>query len=103
MPITTRRYCPCCRKAEEMVFYPDYRPGMPDAYWQCKECGSCWYRCAVHRQWLGDRVQEEGVCTCWTSEEDVETECVRCCQPFTPVDDEQLCERCYRREYGPRR
>jgi predicted amidophosphoribosyltransferase len=62
MPITTRRYCPWCR-----------------------------------------REGEQEVCTCWAAEEDVETECVRCCQPFTPVDDEQLCERCYRREYGPRR
>jgi hypothetical protein len=34
---------------------------------------------------------------------DVEQECVRCCQPFTPVDDEQLCERCWLAENGPRR
>jgi hypothetical protein len=34
---------------------------------------------------------------------DVETECVRCAQPFTPIDDEQLCEQCWLAEYGPRR
>jgi hypothetical protein len=34
---------------------------------------------------------------------DVETECVRCCQPFVPVDDEQLCESCWLAENGPRR
>jgi hypothetical protein len=34
---------------------------------------------------------------------DVETECLRCAQPFTPVDDEQLCEACQLAEYGPRR
>jgi hypothetical protein len=30
-----------------------------------------------------------------------EVECARCCQPFTPVDDEQLCEQCWLAEYGP--
>jgi hypothetical protein len=34
---------------------------------------------------------------------DVETECLRCAQPFTPIDDEQLCEQCWLAEYGPRR
>jgi chromosome segregation ATPase len=34
---------------------------------------------------------------------DVETECARCAQPFTPIDDEQLCENCWLAEYGPRR
>jgi hypothetical protein len=34
---------------------------------------------------------------------DVEQECLRCCQPFTPIDDEQLCEQCSLAEYGPRR
>jgi hypothetical protein len=34
---------------------------------------------------------------------DVETECVRCCQPFTPIDDEMLCEQCWLAENGPRR
>jgi hypothetical protein len=34
---------------------------------------------------------------------DVETECLRCAQPFTPIDDEQLCENCWLAEYGPRR
>ena len=32
---------------------------------------------------------------------DVEQECLRCAQPFTPVDDEQLCEQCSLAEYGP--
>jgi hypothetical protein len=34
---------------------------------------------------------------------DVEQECVRCCEPFTPIDDEQLCEQCSLAEHGPRR
>jgi hypothetical protein len=34
---------------------------------------------------------------------DVEVECLRCCQPFTPIDDEQLCESCWLAENGPRR
>jgi hypothetical protein len=34
---------------------------------------------------------------------DIETECVRCCQPFEPVDDEMLCEACWLAENGPRR
>jgi septal ring factor EnvC (AmiA/AmiB activator) len=32
---------------------------------------------------------------------DVETECVRCAQPFEPIDDEQLCEQCWLAENGP--
>jgi hypothetical protein len=35
--------------------------------------------------------------------ETLDVECVRCCQPFTPIDDEQLCEQCSLAEYGPRR
>jgi hypothetical protein len=31
----------------------------------------------------------------------LDVECVRCCQPFTPVDDEQLCEHCSLAENGP--
>jgi hypothetical protein len=34
---------------------------------------------------------------------DVEVECLRCCQPFTPIDDEMLCEACWLAENGPRR
>jgi hypothetical protein len=34
---------------------------------------------------------------------DVEQECLRCCQPFVPIDDEQLCEACWLAENGPRR
>jgi hypothetical protein len=34
---------------------------------------------------------------------DVEQECLRCCQPFVPIDDEQLCEQCWLAENGPRR
>jgi chromosome segregation ATPase len=34
---------------------------------------------------------------------DVEVECLRCCQTFTPIDDEQLCEQCWLAENGPRR
>jgi chromosome segregation ATPase len=34
---------------------------------------------------------------------DVEVECARCCQPFTPIDDEMLCEACWLAENGPRR
>jgi hypothetical protein len=33
----------------------------------------------------------------------LDVECVRCCQPFVPIDDEQLCEQCSLAEYGPRR
>ena len=32
-----------------------------------------------------------------------EVECVRCCQPFVPIDDEMLCEACWLAENGPRR
>jgi hypothetical protein len=32
---------------------------------------------------------------------DVEQECVRCCQPFVPIDDEMLCEACWLAENGP--
>jgi hypothetical protein len=32
---------------------------------------------------------------------DAEQECLRCCQPFVPIDDEQLCEACWLAEYGP--
>jgi uncharacterized membrane protein YccC len=32
---------------------------------------------------------------------DVEVECVRCCQPFEPIDDEMLCEACWLAENGP--
>jgi hypothetical protein len=42
----------------------------------------------------------------WTLREVSETldvECARCAQPFTPIDDERVCEECWLAEYGPRR
>jgi len=67
------RYCPGCKKNTDQVHYDDYRPGKPYEYYQCAECGSCWYRCPVHKKFEGD-ISPYGRtdCTCY-QEVDYET------------------------------
>jgi hypothetical protein len=70
------------------------------------DCPSCLFELRRQRRLLQARnrlLAELDALSAAVATADVEQECVRCCQPFTPVDDEQLCERCWLAENGPRR
>jgi ferredoxin len=58
--------CPVCRRFALHTYYDDYRPGKPNAYWQCHRCGACHYFCPVHRRWNGSRPSDaaDGGCVC---------------------------------------
>lgn len=71
------RWCPACQKKTLQVYYPDHRPGTPYAYFQCEECGTCWYKCPVHRTFTADWVSEdEERCSCYVQQEAVSKEAV---------------------------
>jgi hypothetical protein len=70
------------------------------------DCPSCLHELRRQRQLLQARnrlLAELDELNAAVALADVETECVRCCQPFVPIDDEQLCEACWLAENGPRR
>jgi hypothetical protein len=70
------------------------------------DCDQCLHELRRQRQLLQARAQllaELDTLNAAVDTADVETECLRCCQPFVPIDDEQLCEQCWLAEYGPRR
>jgi hypothetical protein len=70
------------------------------------DCPSCLHELRRQRQLIEARnrlLAELDALNAAVAHADVETECLRCAQPFTPVDDEQLCEACQLAEYGPRR
>ena len=70
------------------------------------DCDQCMYELRRQRRLIETRnrlLAEMDALNAAVAHADVEQECARCCQPFTPVDDEQLCSTCYSREYGPRR
>jgi hypothetical protein len=68
------------------------------------DCAQCLHELRRQRQLLQARAQllaELDALNAAVANADVETECLRCAQPFTPIDDEQLCETCWLAEYGP--
>jgi hypothetical protein len=68
------------------------------------DCPSCLYELRRQRQLLQARnrlLAELDALSDAVKIADVEQECLRCCQPFVPIDDEQLCEQCSLAEYGP--
>jgi hypothetical protein len=70
------------------------------------DCPSCLHELRRQRQLIEARnrlLAELEALNAAVANADVETECLRCAQPFTPVDDEQLCEQCWLAENGPRR
>jgi hypothetical protein len=70
------------------------------------DCPSCLFELRRQRRLLQARnrlLAELDALNAAVAHADVEQECVRCCQPFVPVDDEQLCETCWLAENGPRR
>jgi hypothetical protein len=70
------------------------------------DCPSCLHELRRQRQLLQARAQllaEMEALNAAVALADVEQECLRCAQPFTPIDDEQLCEQCSLAENGPRR
>jgi hypothetical protein len=70
------------------------------------DCAQCLHELRRQRRLIQARAQllaELDALNAAVALADVEVECVRCCQPFVPIDDEQLCESCWLAEYGPRR
>jgi chromosome segregation ATPase len=70
------------------------------------DCDQCLYELRRQRRLIETRnrlLAELDALNAAVALADVETECLRCAQPFTPIDDEQLCEQCWLAEYGPRR
>jgi hypothetical protein len=70
------------------------------------DCAQCLHELRRQRQLLQARnrlLAEMDALSAAVADVDVETECARCCQPFVPIDDEQLCEQCWLAENGPRR
>jgi chromosome segregation ATPase len=70
------------------------------------DCDQCLYELRRQRQLIEARnrlLAELEALNAAVALADVETECLRCAQPFTPIDDEQLCETCWLAENGPRR
>jgi chromosome segregation ATPase len=70
------------------------------------DCDQCLYELRRQRQLIEARnrlLAELEALNAAVALADVETECLRCAQPFTPIDDEQLCEACWLAENGPRR
>jgi hypothetical protein len=70
------------------------------------DCPSCLHELAKQRRLIEARnrlLTELDALNAAVAHADVDVECVRCAQPFEPIDDEQLCERCWLAENGPRR
>jgi hypothetical protein len=70
------------------------------------DCGQCLHELRRQRQLIEARnrlLAELEALNAAVANADVEVECARCCQPFVPIDDEQLCEQCWLAENGPRR
>jgi AraC-like DNA-binding protein len=70
------------------------------------DCAQCLHELRRQRRLIQARARllaELDALNAAVAHADVEQECVRCCQPFVPIDDEQLCEQCSLAEYGPRR
>jgi hypothetical protein len=70
------------------------------------DCPSCLFELRRQRQLIEARnrlLNELDALNAAVANVDVEVECVRCAQPFEPIDDEQLCEQCWLAENGPRR
>jgi hypothetical protein len=70
------------------------------------DCAQCLHELRRQRQLIQARARllaELEALNAAVEHADVEQECLRCCQPFTPIDDEQLCEQCWLAENGPRR
>jgi septal ring factor EnvC (AmiA/AmiB activator) len=68
------------------------------------DCAQCLFELRRQRQLIEARnrlLAELDALNAAVDTADVETECLRCCQPFVPIDDEQLCEQCWLAEYGP--
>jgi hypothetical protein len=68
------------------------------------DCNQCLFELRRQRRLIQARARllaELDALNAAVAHADVEQECVRCCQPFTPVDDEQLCEQCWLAENGP--
>jgi hypothetical protein len=69
------------------------------------DCDQCLHELRRQRRLIETRnrlLAEMDALSAAVADVDVEVECLRCAQPFTPVDDEQLCEQCSLAEYGPR-
>jgi hypothetical protein len=70
------------------------------------DCEQCLFELRRQRQLIEARnrlLTELDALNAAVAHADVDVECARCCQPFTPIDDEQLCETCWLAENGPRR
>jgi hypothetical protein len=70
------------------------------------DCAQCLFELRRQRQLVQARnrlLTELDALNAAVANVDVEVECVRCAQPFEPIDDEQLCETCWLAENGPRR
>jgi hypothetical protein len=68
------------------------------------DCPSCLHELRRQRRLIETRnrlLAELDALSAAVAHVDVETECLRCAQPFTPIDDEQLCESCQLAENGP--
>jgi uncharacterized membrane protein YccC len=68
------------------------------------DCNQCLHELRRQRQLIEARnrlLTELDALNAAVATADVEVECVRCAQPFEPIDDEQLCETCWLAEYGP--
>jgi len=70
------------------------------------DCNQCLFELRRQRRLIEARnrlLAELDALNAAVANADVEQECLRCCQPFVPIDDEQLCEQCWLAENGPRR
>jgi hypothetical protein len=70
------------------------------------DCAQCLHELRRQRRLIETRnrlLAELDALNAAVADVDVEVECLRCCQPFVPIDDEQLCEQCWLAENGPRR
>jgi hypothetical protein len=70
------------------------------------DCTQCLFELRRQRQLIEARnrlLTELDALSAAVANVDVEVECLRCAQPFEPIDDETLCEQCWLAEYGPRR
>jgi septal ring factor EnvC (AmiA/AmiB activator) len=70
------------------------------------DCDQCLFELRRQRRLLQARAQllaELDALNAAVAHADVEQECLRCAQPFEPIDDEMLCESCWLAENGPRR
>jgi hypothetical protein len=68
------------------------------------DCPSCLFELRRQRRLIQARARllaELDALNAAVAHADVEVECARCCQPFEPIDDEQLCEQCWLAENGP--